>query len=225
MLRSLCRTLWALMPASNVKNRLAAAVGYAVDPSASVGPVLILKVQHLDVGASARIGPFSVIRDMKAVSLGAEGRLGQWNWVSSAPQFWPQRGAGMLTIAEGASVTSRHYLDCSGGVTIGTYATVAGVRSTFVTHGIDVATGVQQCSGVRVGEYSIVGSNTKLVPGGTVPSHCVVGMGSVVTVGLVEEFVLYAGAPARRRKALDPKSAYFTRTHSRVSVDGGPAAE
>lgn len=209
------------MPASRVKNKLSSLVGFSVDASASVGPVLFLNVTHLSVGAGARIGPFSVVRDMRLVHLGVNARLGQWNWISSAPAFWQADASGQLHIQEGASVTSRHYLDCSGGISIGEFATVAGVRSTFISHGIDLSKNIQRCAPIAVGAFSIVGSNTKVVPGAHVPHHSLVAMGAVVAAGLEQAYGLYAGSPARLRKNLDQDSAYFTRTTARVSVSDG----
>jgi carbonic anhydrase/acetyltransferase-like protein (isoleucine patch superfamily) len=218
VIKKVIRTVWGLLPASQAKNRLGRRLGYEVHASASVGPILLVNVMNLSVGADSRVGPFSVIRDMRRVSLGSGARLGQWNWISSARDFWHVDGAGELVISDGAAVTSRHYFDCSGGVAIGRFSTVAGVRSTFVTHGIDVGTNAQMCTGIVVDEYSIVGSNAKLVPGAFVPDHCLMAMGSVITVGLEEPYAMYAGSPARRKKGLDRNSAYFTRTVARVAV-------
>jgi acetyltransferase-like isoleucine patch superfamily enzyme len=218
VIRKLARTAWGLLPASKAKNCLAGLLGYSVHASANVGPILLINVMDLSVGADSRIGPFSVIRDMRAVTLGSGARLGQWNWISSARDFWHLDGAGKLSIGQSAAVTSRHYFDCSGGVTIARFATVAGVRSTFVSHGIDIATNAQRSAPIYIGEYSIVGSNAKLVPGASVPHHCLTAMGSVIASGLEETYSMYAGAPARWKRSLDRDSAYFTRTTARVAV-------
>jgi acetyltransferase-like isoleucine patch superfamily enzyme len=150
--------------------------------------------------------------------LGPGARLGQWNWVSSAAAFWHQDGAGELELDAGAAATSRHYFDCSGGITIEQFATVAGVRSTFITHGIDVVSNEQRCAPIVVGRYSLLGSNAKMVPGASVPDHCLVAMGAVVVAGLDKSYALYAGSPAKYKRDLDRASSYFTRSTARVSV-------
>lgn len=218
-MRSYLGLLWGLLPACTLKNWLSRGLGYRVHPSARVHPILLLGVQQLAVGQQARIGSFSVFRRLRQMTVHDFGRIGQWNWVSSAPEFWSvSESAGRFSVGQHASITSRHYIDCSGGFTIGEFSTLAGVRSTVITHGISIERSAQQCSGVVVGRYSIVSSNVKLVPGANVPDNSLVAMGAVVTKGLVEPFCIYGGVPARRIISMPRDSLYFSRSEGRVAV-------
>lgn len=43
-----------------------------------------------------------------------------------------------LILEESAGITSRHYIDCNGGVYIGAFTTVAGIKSQILTHSINI---------------------------------------------------------------------------------------
>jgi hypothetical protein len=58
---------------------------------------------------------------------------------------------GVFKIGEHSAVTSRHYLDCTGGVTVGAFSTVAGARSTIFTHQVDITQSRQVWRPVRIG--------------------------------------------------------------------------
>ena len=144
--------------------------------------------------------------------------IGQFNWFSAAPFLVEESVspiAGQFLLCAHASFTSRHYVDASGGVLIGEYATVAGVRSTFMTHGIDVEDNVLDSAPINVGRYAMVGGGCNLVMGASVPDYSLVAMGSVVIQGLDEPYSLYAGAPAKFKRAL-PVGAYSKRTTGAV---------
>lgn len=207
--------LWGVLPAGRVKNRLARSVGYAVDPTARVAPVLLIRVERLVMDRDAAIGFGNVLRGLREVRFGASATAGQWNWISGAPSLWAAAPApaGTIALGEHSAVTSRHYVDATGGIVIGNHSTIAGVRSTILTHEIDIRRNVQTLKGVRVGSFVLMGSNTKIVPGADVPDRVLIAMGSVLARGADEEMALYAGSPARvvRRFSSDDLPAYFRR--------------
>ncbi|CAN5423782.1 hypothetical protein BH10ACT5_BH10ACT5_08870 [soil metagenome] len=213
------RAIWGLLLPGRFKNAIGRALGYSIDPSARIGPVVLLRVGTLVLDRDSSIGPFNVLRDLEAIELGSGALIGQWNWISAAREFaGSSAAAASLRVGQEAALTSRHYIDCSGGVTVERFATVAGARTTIITHGIDVATSRQRAASVTIGEFSIVGSNSKLVPGSVVPRFSMVAMGSVVAKGLDAEHTLYAGTPARSVRPIDSSSLYFHRQRGAVSV-------
>ena len=164
----------------------------------------------------ARLGPFSIYRDLVEILVGEHSDIGSWNWVTCAPNLVTALNSdGYLRIGNHSAITSRHYLDCSGGIAIGDYVTVAGVRSTFITHQISIERNEQTVAAISVGDYALLGSNVSIVPGARVPDRSLVAMGSVVARGLEEANSLYAGVPARRVRAIE--GAYFTRSDGSVS--------
>jgi acetyltransferase-like isoleucine patch superfamily enzyme len=142
--------------------------------------------------------------------------VGQFNWVTAASELRDLSAtAGHLLLQNGAAVTNRHYLDCSGGIRVGSYATVAGVRSVLISHAIDTEYCYQDVAQIEIGDFSLVSSNVKIVPGAQVPKESVIGMGAVVQRGLSHPGFLYAGVPAEKKKKLH--GAYFNRADPRVS--------
>lgn len=212
-MRALLQLFVGLWLPSQFKNRALSVLGHDIHPTARVAPILLLGTTTLTVKRAASIGALTSFRSVNAV-LEESSEVGQLNWISAAPflvSSSDEVNAGCFTLGAHASFTNRHYVDASGGVVIGEFATVAGVRSVLMTHGIDVTDATLVTRGIRVGEYSMVGSTTSLVPGSSVPDYAVVAMGSVVVAGLDRPCALYAGTPAEFKKDLNPDARYFTR--------------
>lgn len=173
-------------------------LGWDVHPGAVVGLSLFLGVDHARIGEGVRIGHGNVFRNVRRLSIGDHAEIGQFNWFSAGQPFLAggRADAGILRIGTHGAVTSRHYVDCSGGVEIGEFALVAGVRSVVLTHFIDVVTNRQKLAGVHVGDRTMVSSNVTLLPGAEVPPRSQVAAGAVVRGVLKESRRLYAGVPA-----------------------------
>jgi acetyltransferase-like isoleucine patch superfamily enzyme len=218
VLRAL-RLLVGLLPSSRGKNFLLRRLGFRVAPSARIAPCLLTGVSQLEIADDCVIGSFNIIKDLTCLSMGRGSTIGHWNWISAATLLvQPGEPAfGRLRLGEHASLTSRHYVDVSGGVDIGRHAVVAGHKSTLMTHGIDMARGRQEAKGISVGAYTIISSDCRLAPGSSVPDRCLVGMGSVIIGSLPDELTLYAGVPARHIRKLDPASAFFRKTTSFIA--------
>lgn len=211
--------LWCgLLPSSTAKNKLLTILGHSVDRGATIKPIIILGKTTIRASASSTVGGLNVFRNVN-VYLGQGATIGQLNWVSAAPFLVANAAAtraGSLELGEHAAIMNRHFIDVSGGVSLGSYSIVAGVRSTLMTHGIDVADNVLDTDAIQIGAYSMVGGNCNLVLGAVVPSHSVVAMGSTVVRGLTETHGFYAGVPARLRKTIEG-GEFFSRTIGDVS--------
>jgi acetyltransferase-like isoleucine patch superfamily enzyme len=209
--------LVGLLPSCGLKSRALALLGFEIAKTARISPSVLWDVQTLIMSEQARVGFGNVFRNVRRISIGESSKIGQWNWVSAAPTLVVASdsvGAGSLTVGSHSAITSRHYLDISGGIEVGEFTTIAGMRSTFITHGIDVAQGKQVATPISVGDYALVGSNVTVVPGANLPDHCLFAMGSVVIKGLSEPRGLYAGNPAQWRRTIS--GAYFNRKVGRV---------
>jgi len=214
--RSHMSSLVFLLLPSRFKNFLLRRLGHTVHPRSRVGVILVSGGVQISLEAGARIGHFNVFRDLESVSLHSGAVIGQWNWVSAArPLRKLPDSSPTLSIGMEAALTSRHYLDCSGGVSIGDFSTIAGVRSTFVTHGIDWKQNRQSVRSISVGRYCLIGSNATLCPGASVPDRTIVGMGSVVGTELNEGDALWAGARTTRWTNVS-SAAYFDRRQGYV---------
>lgn len=205
-----------LLPASRLKNRLLVMAGHSVHESSIIKPVVFLGATRIDAASNSSVGAFSVFRNVD-LSLAENAVIGQLNWISSAPFLVKNSlspNAGRLVVGEHAAITNRHYIDSSGGVVLDPYSIVAGVRSTLMSHGIDVGSNELVTDVIRVGAYSMVGGNCNLVLGAHIPSHSLVAMGSTVVRGLSEVRGFYAGVPAKYRKPVD--GAFFERASGEV---------
>jgi acetyltransferase-like isoleucine patch superfamily enzyme len=218
-LRSSWLTAIGLLPASRIKNMLLSLpAGVSVSADARIAPVLLFNVRRMEVAAGAVIAFGSVFRDLDLLRLAESAAIGSWNWITAAAVFAPfdaDLGEGSLILGASSAITSRHYLDCTGGITIGRMTTVAGVRSTWFTHRINLMESVQFSAGTRVGDYCFTASGVQVGPGVTIASDSVVAMGSVVTQSLSRAGRLYGGVPARDLGAAK-NAAYLRRRIGRV---------
>jgi serine acetyltransferase len=191
--------------------------GWHIARTARVGFSLFLHVQQVTLGDGARIGHLNVFRSLRSVDIASEAEVGSLNWFTSSPKLMkedPDGIAASLVLGTHSAITSRHYVDCPGGVHVGAFTTVAGVRSTILSHQIDIRQSKQTVSPVIIGDYCMIGSNSCLLPGAKIPDQTVVALGSVVHGRLEKSRFLYAGVPARPVHAVE--GAYFDRLTGRV---------
>lgn len=217
-------TLVGMAPACRLKNRLLTCLGWSIHPDAVVKPCLFIRTSCVTVATRASIGSFNVFRGLITVELGQGALVGQLNWISVADTLLSvrqRRGGGYLILEQDSAITNRHYIDCTGGVLLRAFSTLAGVRSTILTHAIDVVDNRQVASGCEIGQYSLVSSNAKLVPGARIPNKSIVAMGAVVAKGLSATHQLYAGVPARAVRQLPPEADYFKRSQGPVGPGTG----
>ncbi|WP_396653915.1 acyltransferase [Microbacterium sp. ARD31] len=209
-MKALAVALVGFFPSSPLKNYLLRRLGWDVAGSADISPSLYWRIGGVTIGENARIGIGNVFRDLRDLRLSHDSRIGQWNWISAATPLVRAGGAGDLLLEQHSALTSRHYLDCSGGIQIGSHATVAGVRSTFVTHGLQWTTSMQSFRGIKIGAYSLISSNCSLTPGTRIGRGVVIGMGATVA-GNLSEPGLYLSNRANLVKS-PLEGEYFTRT-------------
>lgn len=185
-MRSALVALVALLPASRFKNSALRGLGWKIGLDVRVGPCLITRVREARIGNDADIGPFNVLRNLALFDVAPGARIGQWNWITASHHMLLSGGPGSFTLGAEASLTSRHYIDCTGGVQIGAYTTVAGERSTFLTHGISWVSSDQTYGAIVIGEYCLLSSNVQVAPGAVVGDRIVVGMGATIAGALTE---------------------------------------
>lgn len=215
MVRSLALPV-GLLPASRIKNVLLRWLcGYIIEPGVRIQPCLLLNVGQLTLREGATVGLLTTLRGLRSAELDKGAGFGNFNWVTATDVLsYQSPRASTIKLGEGAAITSRHYIDCSGGVVVGRYSTVAGVRSVFVSHGIDVDSCEQVVAPISIGEFCLISSTVQFVPGVSVADRCLVAMGSVVASDLGESDCLYAGVPAQKKRRI--AGHYFSRAHAYV---------
>lgn len=195
---------------------------YEISDSARIG-FSFITADHLSMSGGSSIGHFNVIRRCEAVRLDDHAAIGSLNWIGGHPKGDDGHYVDetdrhpILHLERHASITTRHLVDCTGGITIGKFATVAGFRSQLLTHSIELARNKQTASHITVGAYAFVSTSVVLLPGSAVPPYAILAAGSVLTKPFEERYCLYGGQPARKLKELPHDMLYFSREKGFVS--------
>jgi acetyltransferase-like isoleucine patch superfamily enzyme len=83
------------------------------------------------------------------------------------------------------------------------------VRTVILTHGLNVASGEQRCSPVRIGRCSLVNTSCVIVGGSVLPDFSVLAPMSLLRKAHTATHRLYAGNPATPVRDLDPDAGLF----------------
>jgi acetyltransferase-like isoleucine patch superfamily enzyme len=194
-------------------------LGFDISRDAYIGLSLIV-CRNLVLESGAAIGHMSVVTGDVTVHMKARSSIGQFNWITGGnadPRYFegcdrhPE-----LVLGEESSITSRHIMDCTGGITIGRFTTISGYRSVFLTHGIDYRTSKQDCKPIVIGDYCLVGSNVTVLMGAAIANRTIIGAGSSVVKSIDGELGMWAGVPARRIKDLTGEEGYFQRAEGHI---------
>ncbi|MCI0689833.1 MAG: hypothetical protein L0Y54_21725 [Sporichthyaceae bacterium] len=221
--------LWLLVPLpSAIKVPLYRLLfGYRIGRDVRIGLVLI-RVGRLTIGDHARIGSFTIFKDIPEVAIGSCCLIGRSNHFTTAAEFSCERSrrergnAPCLVIGDHCGISVGHRFDVQDRFEIGAFTTVAGQSSTFFTHQLDIASGKQTTKPILIGPYCMLGSDVRLGPGARIGPCSVVGMGAVVHKAFSDPYALIVGNPATVARRLDPDSAYFRRASGFIASYTGP---
>lgn len=222
LFRQLGRAILVLLPWALRRRLLVWCFGYRLDPSSRIGFSWVFP-DHLEMGPGAWIGHLNMVKGMATMRMAAGSNIGKLNWITGEPKRGgrhfsdePDRHPALL-MDEGASITGRHFIDCSNTLSIGAFTIVAGNRSQIYTHAVDLEHSRQASQPVTIGHHCFIGAGAVILPGAKVPDCSVVGAMSLARGDLGEPYGLYAGVPARLVKRFDPeKTKFFSRTRSWV---------
>ncbi len=161
-----------LLPSSALKNKVLRMFGHDISPAARIGPVLALNVGRAVIGRGATIAALNIFRSLRLLKMGDGATMGSFNTISAHPAYQALHSdVGSLIMGDGAIITSRHNVDCSGIVRIGDMSAIAGRRTTILSHEIDIALNVQAAGRVIIGERSVVLTNCLVLKGAILPPH------------------------------------------------------
>ncbi|KAA9084084.1 acyltransferase [Microbacterium radiodurans] len=209
--RDVVRLVLWLLPAGAAKNALLRRAGHRVHPTARARPSIVWRVGSFELAPHSSFGFANVVKNMREIRLGRDAMIGRWNLISSHESFvrhLPTGGA--LVLGDHAKITSRHQLDCSGSVSLGPFASVAGHQSRVMSHSVDLARNAQTALPVVIGERSFVSTRVLVLGGAVLPARSVLGAGSVlIRARGVPEPGLWAGVPAKLRGPVS--GAWFER--------------
>ncbi|MBM3682607.1 MAG: hypothetical protein FJW84_04050 [Actinobacteria bacterium] len=198
-----------IMPRCSLKNLFLRLLGWKIDKSAKIGVNIFWNVEVVNIAHGVRIGSLNVFRDLRHVCFESDSSLGNLNWISASPVFGNLGSDSSIKLGKRSVVTNRHYLDVSGGFSIGAGSALTGVRSTVITHGVNPSSSAQETRMVTIGRNSLIGSNAVIAPGATVGDFQVFGMGSLISGVYNSSFQLHLSKKAIPTRSLLPSSRFF----------------
>lgn len=196
--------------------------GWEIHPTAYIGRSIIV-VPHLTMGPGSFIGPFNVIKDIEELRLSEGASIGSRNRISGFPlnsevfKHTPTRYPSLI-LGRHAMITVAHEIDCSDRVELGDYSSIAGFRSTILTHSLNLVLDRFVTAPVEVGSRSAVMTGCTLLSGTRVPSRSIISAGSVVNTRLTQELTLYRGNPAEPIRSLPDTLRFFNRADDHENV-------
>ena len=170
-----------LLPPSRLKNFSLKILGHRVSLHSKIGMTIALKIKMLILDGHVQIGSFNVFRNLNLLNMENGAKIGNLNWISAATEFCKEESNATLIMRNQSAITNRHYLDVSGTIELQRASAIWGVRSTIMTHGISPMSWSQNARKTTIGERSVIGSNSLVVPGTTLPDGCYFGMGSLIS--------------------------------------------
>lgn len=185
-----------------------------IDDDVRIGHLnLIIRVKKLELRDHVRIGHLNIIRGGDEVHLGRYSEIIRMNEINSIaepevvnpidPRF---------SLGDGSIITTGHKIDFTDRVTIGRRSILGGRNSSLWTHNR------QRTRPIDIGSLAYIGSEIRIAPGGTLPSRCIVGIGSVITGELTAEGYLIAGVPAKPVKELSEEDHFLIERKTRIDL-------
>lgn len=192
--------------------------GFTIHKSAKIGISIIL-AKKLLMEAHTYIGTFNICNAIDTLSMSANSIIGSFVYITGYPTNLQQHFTHIvnrrceLIIGSHSAITSRHFIDCTAGVYIGSFTTVAGIRSQLMTHSIDLRLNKQHAKEISIGDYCFIGTECVILGGAELPNYSILGAKSLLSKKVTEIYSLYGGVPAKFINKLDKKEfEYFSRT-------------
>ncbi len=174
---------------------------------------IVIGVQKLSIGDHVRIGHLNIFRGGDEISLGRYAEIIRMNEINSIPDPDVVNPTDpRFLLGAGSVITAGHKIDFTDRVVIGRRSILGGRNSSLWTHNR------QRTLPIEIGSFAYIGSEIRIAPGGALPSHCIVGIGSVITGALNEEGQLIAGVPAKPIKALDENDRFLILRKTRLDL-------
>jgi acetyltransferase-like isoleucine patch superfamily enzyme len=185
-----------------------------IDDDVQIGHLnVIVRVKKLVIRDHVRIGHLNIIRGGDEVNLGRYSEIIRMNEINSIAE--PETVNPInprFTLGDGSIITTGHKIDFTDRVTIGRRSILGGRNSSLWTHNR------QRTRPIDIGSFAYIGSEIRMAPGGTLPSRCIVGIGSVITGELSAEGYLIAGVPAKPVKQLSDEDQFLIERKTRTDL-------
>jgi len=164
----------------------------------------------LVIGDHSRIGVLNVFRGGDEIRIGRYCEILRLNEINSIPEpdvineIDPR-----FILGDGSMLGASHKIDFTDRVEFGKRVILGGRNSSIWTHNR------QSTLPVTIGDYSYIGSEIRIAPGGAIAPRCIVGIGSVITKRFENEDKLVAGVPASEVKDLGDEGRFLVEHKTR----------
>ena len=185
-----------------------------IDDDVSIGHFnVITRVENLLIKDHVRIGHLNVIRGGDSVILGRYCEIIRMNEINSIPDpDVVNKIDPTFILGDGSILTAGHKIDFTDRVEIGRRVILGGRNSSLWTHNR------QRTRPIDIGSFAYIGSEIRIAPGGSLPSKCIVGIGSVITTEISSEGYLIAGVPAKPLKELSEEDQFLIERKTRKDL-------
>lgn len=185
-----------------------------IEDNVSIGHLNVFTgIKKLSIGEHARIGHINIFRGGDEIRLGRYTEIIRLNEINSIPDpVIVTPAEPRFILGDGSVITASHKIDFTDRVEFGKRVILGGRNSSLWTHNR------QQTKPIIIGDYSYIGSEIRIAPGGEIPPKCIVGIGSVITKKFEAEYQLIAGVPAKVVKALDEDGKFLTEYKTRPDL-------
>ena len=171
---------------------------------------IFTRIDKLTIGEHTKIGVLNIFRGGDEIRIGRYCEILRLNEVNSIPEPDIVNDADpRFVLGDGSVLAASHKIDFTDRVEFGKRVILGGRNSSVWTHNR------QKTEPVTIGDYSYIGSEIRIAPGGKIPAKCIVGIGSVITGSFENEYRLIAGVPAREVKELDEDGKFLTERKTR----------
>ena len=222
-------TAIAILPSSLKRPLYRLFFGYKIGKGVRIG-VSIIDANECVIGDNVSIGHLNAIVGVKSISIGEHSRIGALNIIRGGDEVRIGRYCDILRLNEinsipepdvvnevdprfilgdGSMIAASHKIDFTDRVEFGNRVILGGRNSSLWTHNR------QKTLPVMIGSNTYLGSEIRIAPGVEIAPNCIVGMGSVVTGQLKEEFQLIGGVPAKVIKPLDEEGRFLVERKTR----------
>ena len=175
---------------------------YKIAPTAHIGFSWI-RPKQLIMADHSRIGHLTVCTGLSLLELNASARIGNRNQIFGPPlgstnDYKHRQRFPALKLGNSAAITHQHILDCTDTISIGQNSLIAGYRSQFLSHSLDLRESRQDCEPITIGQSCFIGAACVVLKGTTLPDQSILGAGSVLNKDAGNQPGLYWGVPAAR---------------------------
>lgn len=192
---------------------------YQIHPRARIGLSYIYP-ERLIMEEGATIGHLNVAIHLGLIHMKKDSTIYQRNWITGFPlkdktkfQRFPERRP-HLVMGKDSAITKQHHIDCTDLVSIGELSVVAGYGTQILTHSTSLEYDDGGCAPIIIGHHCFVGTRSIILPNSALPNFSVLGAGAVLGKRYTEEYVLYAGVPARFIKKENTSYKFFHRAYN-----------